>query len=467
MPPDTGPASTPTAATVTQPAHSVVMHPEYARTLASFAYVWGWPLANMDNRRASVAQVPEPGRLNGAVPCAPLGRLSMLHDYVTPDQTVIACPNQDVVYGAGFFSVDETPVVIQVPDFGDRFWVYALYDGRTEQFGRLGKAYGSKPGFYALIGPNWEGEIPAGITGVFRSPTEMANAVPRAFMDDTAEDRAAIQPVINQISAYPLSEFDGTMKIVDWSRSPAFPAPVPDGGGETQWVDPDTFFDRLPDLLDRIPPLPGEESLYAQFRLILAVAERDAKLKAAMVESAREAEATTIKRFLEWRHNGHPAGNGWNRSTNNAQWGIDYFNRTGTARSNMFDNRPEETQYFYTDFDSGGGSLNGARSYAVTFAAGQEPPVKGFWSLTLYNQHHFFHPNPLARYSLGTKNKTLKRNADGSLTLYVGADSPGPERESNWLPAPDGAFSLYIRAYWGDTAILDESWRPPAVERIG
>lgn len=117
-----------------------------------------------------------------------------------------------------------------------------------------------------------------------------------------------------------------------------------------------------------------------------------------------------IKPFHQWKHNGRPAGNGWNRSINNAQWGIDYFNRTGTSKSNMFDNRPDETQYFYTDFDGAGGLLSGGGNYEVTFAAGQEPPVNGFWSLTLYNEHHFFHPNNLKRYSLGTKNKDLKRN---------------------------------------------------------
>ncbi|MFP3813433.1 DUF1214 domain-containing protein, partial [Bacillus sp. SIMBA_005] len=89
--------------------------------------------------------------------------------------------------------------------------------------------------------------------------------------------------------------------------------------------------------------------------------------------------------------------------------------------------------------------LSGANSYSVTFAAGQEPPVNGFWSLTLYNDKHLFHPNPLNRYSLGTKNKDLKRNEDGSLTLYIGVKSPGQDKEANWLPAPEGDFSLYIR----------------------
>jgi hypothetical protein len=120
-----------------------------------------------------------------------------------------------------------------------------------------------------------------------------------------------------------------------------------------------------------------------------------------------------------------------------------YLNRTGTAKSNMYDNRPEETKYIYRDDDSQGQPLDGHNLYTVTFAKGQEPTVNGFWSLTLYNDVHLFHSNPLNRFSLGTKNKNLKRNADGSLTLYAGAKSPGADKESNWVPAPEGTFSLY------------------------
>jgi hypothetical protein len=105
-------------------------------------------------------------------------------------------------------------------------------------------------------------------------------------------------------------------------------------------------------------------------------------------------------------------------------------------------------------------------SYAITFPKGQTPPVRGFWSLTLYNEGHFFNPNALNRYSLGTKNKTLQYNADGSLTLYAGAKSPGTDKESNWLPAPDGTFSLYIRAYWAEKSILDGTWTPPQVVKV-
>ncbi|TDW59974.1 hypothetical protein EDF57_111103 [Novosphingobium sp. PhB55] len=448
---------------VAQPAADVVMFPAYAKAVGTAAYIWGWPMVNMINRRAAITKAPQPGLLNGVLPCAPRGRIGMLHDYIAPDQTFIACPNQDVVYGLGFFDLDKEPAVVQVPDFGDRFWVYALYDARTDQYADIGKPYGSKPGFYLMAGPNWKGEVPQGITEVVRSPTELANIIPRCFMDDTDEDRAAIQTIINQIVAYPLSEFDGMMKTTEWSKAPTIPGPQSTDGAETKWVVPETFFDELDQVLEGVPPLPGEESLYAQFRQILVAAKRDPSIKQALLEAAQDAEASIIKTFHQWEHNGRPAGNGWNRSTNNARWGIDYYDRTGTSKSNMFDNKPEETQYFYTDFDADGVSLDGQFAYEVTFPAGEEPPVNGFWSLTLYNEHHFFHPNGLNRYSLGTKNKSLQRGADGSLTLHIGAQSPGADKESNWLPAPDGAFSLYIRAYWGKESILDGSWQPPKI----
>ncbi len=457
VPPPTSPVE------VTQPAPNSSLSAGYVKTVARMAYVWGWPMVNQHNRRANITQAPKPGLLNGVLPVAPRGQLGMLHDYIAPDETFVTCPNQDVVYGLGFFSLDVEPVVVQVPDFGDRFWVYAIYDARTDQFAELGKPYGTKPGFYLLVGPNWKGSKPAGIQAVIRSPTELANIIPRVFMNDTPEDKQAVQPLVNGIVAYPLKEFDGKTRTMEWAKLPPIPGPK-STGRETVWVVPEKFFDQLGSVLDSVPPLPGEEALYSQFRALLAAAQTDPAVKKLLVETAVETEKEVIGQFFQWKHNGRPAGNGWNRSVNNASYGVDYFNRASTAKSNMFDNKPNETQYFYTDGDSSGAQLDGSKTYEITFAEGQEPPVNGFWSLTLYNEHHLFHPNDLMRYSLGTKNKTLKRNADGSLTLYAGAKSPGTDKESNWLPAPAGHFSLYIRAYWGKQAILDGSWTPPVIK---
>jgi len=455
-----------TAAEVPGPAPGTAMTKAYVQSVGRMAYLWGWPLVNNANRHAAFSKAPEPGLLGGVLPIAH-NSLSMLTNYVSPEQRFVTCTNQDVVYGFGFLDdLDDEPIVFQVPDFGDRFWVYALYDARTDELSNIGKQYGTKPGFYMVVGPNWKGETPKGITAVLRSSTTVVAAAPRVFMDDTSEDHAAVQPLLSQIDFYPLSQFDGKMKTKDWSKLPHFLAPPSKGKGETVWVNPETFFDELPAVMKQVPPLPGEEALYKWIGSVLEAADKDPAIKKTLTETAVAAERELISPFFQWRYNGRPAGNGWNSPVNNAKWGTDYANRTGTAKSNMYDNLPEETKYIYTDYDSQGQQLVGQNLYSITFAKGQVPPVKGFWSVTLYNELHFFNPNPLKRYSLGTKNKNLKFNADGSLTLYAGVKSPGADKESNWLPAPSGTFSLYIRAYWADKAILDGTWTPPKVEPV-
>ena len=455
-----------TAAEVPGPAPGTAMTTAYVQMVGRMAYLWGWPLVNNANRHAAFSKAPEPGLLGGVLPIAH-NSLAMLTNYVSPEQRFVTCTNQDVVYGFGFLdNLDKEPIVFQVPDFGDRFWVYALYDARTDELSNIGKQYGTKPGFYMVVGPDWKGEKPAGITAVLRSSTAVVAAAPRVFMDDTPEDHVAVQPLLSQVDFYPLSRFDGKMKTMDWSKLPHFPAPKPSGKGETQWVNPQTFFDELPSVMKSVPPLPGEEALYNWISSVLDAATKDPKIMQTLKETAVATEPELISPFFRWRNNGRPAGNGWNSPVNNAKWGTDYVNRTGTAKSNMYDNLPTETKYIYTDDDSQGQQLNGQSLYSITFAKGQVPPVKGFWSVTLYNELHFFNPNSLGRYSLGTKNRNLKYNADGSLTLYASAKSPGADKENNWLPAPNGTFSLYMRCYWSEQTILDGTWMPPKVEKV-
>jgi hypothetical protein len=441
-----------------------VMTPEYVATVARFAYIWGWPLVNNLNRSLAVEKLPGPGRIGDVVPAAPPGSISMLTDYISYKEQFVTCPNQDTVYGAGYQHVDSQPVVIQVPDFGERFFTYQIADARTDSFGGIGKQYGTKPGFYLLVGPTWTGKTPDGIAGVIHSPTDLVAIFPRVFQDDTAQDKAAIQPVLNQVMVYPLANFDGKMKTTDWKSTPAFPAP-PSTGGETKWVVPEKFFDELPIILKQIRPLPGEEALYQTFQAVLDAAAKDPKLKDVLNQTAVAAEKDLIAPLFEFHNNGRPVGNGWTSPSNGANWGYDYLSRAATGKSNMYDNAPQETRYIYTDFDSTGQRLDGAHAYTVTFPKGQTPPVDGFWSLTLYNKEHLFSPNPLNRFSLGTKSKSMKLGEDGSLTLYVQSGSPGVDKETNWLPAPKGDFSLYIRAYWPKAELTEGRWTPPLVQR--
>jgi hypothetical protein len=358
-------------------------------------------------------------------------------------------------------------VVLQVPDFGKRFWVMPGYDTRTDNFLQLGSMYGTQPGFYLVAGPDWKGEVPKGITKVFRATANTMLVAPRVFMDDTPEDRQALLAVIGGIDMYPLAKLDGTMTHHDWRKLPKFTPPRGSGGeAETAWVFPETFFDQLPVVLRDAPPLPGEEARYAQILAVVAAAQKDPTLKRAMIDEATKAEKQLVDPLLQFRNWGEQLPNNWSSISNGAAFGTDYFTRTAVARSNILVNAPNETKYIYQDLDASGARLNGANRYTVTFAKGQTPPVDGFWSLTLYDATHFFVPSELNRYSLGTKNKTLKYNPDGSLTIYVQADAPPEAQRANWLPAPKSAdFSLFIRAYWPKTAILDGSWTPPAVIR--
>jgi hypothetical protein len=387
----------------------------------------------------------------------------MLTDYIAPEERVVACPNQDVVYGLGILDFTKEPVVVQVPDFKDRFWVYQIVDGRTDSFAKLGKMYNTKPGFYLLTGPGWNGTVPNGITGVFHASTKIGIVIPRVFKESTPEDTQAVQPIVSQITLYPLSKFNNQMVTTDWTKLPKFPPPPGAGAEETKWVIPETFFDELSDVLDENPPLPGEDQFYTNARALLEAAKNDPKVKAALVASATDAEKNIVTPLFQFHNYGLPLPDNWTTQKNGADFGTDYYTRTAVAKSNIFVNTQNETKYFYQDLDSTGGRLNGAHSYTVTFPAGQLPPVKGFWSLTMYNEHHFFEPNKLVRYSLGTKNKDLQKSPDGSLTLYVSSTPPSPDKMTNWLPAPKGDFSVYLRSYWPEDAILNGSWTPPAV----
>src|SRR5215469_6571063 len=228
------------AAPLPGPIPGTRLTPEYVSAVGRFAYLWGWPMVNIHNRRIIMGKVPEMGYMGGIVPVAPPNQLAMLHDYVSPEERLVACPNQDVVYGFGLLDFSQEPVVVQVPDFGDRFWVYQVVDQRTDSFVQIGKMYGTKPGFYLLTGPGWKGTVPSGIAGVFHAKTTLGVIIPRVFKDDTPEDTQAVQSVIAPIMMYPLSKFTGQQQTKQWSTLPNLPSSS-QGDEETKWVDPQTF----------------------------------------------------------------------------------------------------------------------------------------------------------------------------------------------------------------------------------
>ncbi len=435
--------------------------PDFVRAIGRFAYLWGWPLVNVYNRYWTQGWVKTQTFLVGGVaPIGPINHLAMLTGYNEPGQRYITCPSQDLIYGFGVLDLSRDAVVVQVPDFGERFFVFQVTDHRTDAFSEIGSMYGTKPGFYLLAGPDWKGTAPAGINATFRASTNLGCIVPRVFQADDVADNAAVQPLLRKIMAYPLSRFDGAMKEKDWDNIIPLPWKSLDNE-EWRWVKPESFFDTLPKVLDLCPPLPGEEALYALFCSILAAAHEDRAMRETLNEAAVEADTALVAPLLEFRNFGVGLPHHWTTVLNSAEFGTDYYTRTAVAKSNIFINRPRETRYFYQDFDSDGARLDGSKRYSVTFK--ELPPVKGFWSITAYDQFHFLAPNALNRFSLGTKSRDLRFDPDGALTVHVQKDRPDADKVPNWLPAPDGPFSLYIRAYWPLPPIAEGLWTPPPV----
>ncbi|MEN2414411.1 DUF1254 domain-containing protein [Flavobacterium mesophilum] len=454
-----------TKSVVSGPVPNVIMTKEYVYQMGKQMYFWGWPLVNMHNRVLVMRKVPEPGLNGGAVPVAPVNHLCMTSDYITPAERYVACPNQDVVYGFGIMQLNESPVVVQVPDFGDRFWVVQLGNQRTDGIAKLGAMYGSKKGFYLIVGPGWNGKVPDGITEVFHSDTNLAFVIPRAFLNNTPEDRKAIQPVINQLMAYPLNEYDGKVKTKEWAKIPSFPDPnKSEGGKEVAFVIPEKFFAELPSILQEVPAFKGEESMYASFNSVLDAVKKDSTLMPVLTKAAIDAEKELIEPFRQFKNVGVPVGNYWNTTKNGAAFGTDYLSRTSAARANIFVNQPQETIYYNQDLDGKGAELNGKSNYTITFPKDLIPKVKGFWSLTVYDHNHFFFINDAKIYSLGTKNKNLKYNQDGSLTLYFQNEKPSGDKANNWLPVPKDKFGLLLRSYWPEESMLKGYTPPPLVK---
>jgi len=185
--------------------------------------------------------------------------------------------------------------------------------------------------------------VPDGIAGVFRFDTRIAMCAPRVFMDDTGQDRAAIQPVLNQVMMYPLSEYTGAMRATDWSAAPVFPAGgATSGEQETQWVDPARFCAALPEVMAEVPARPGEEAWYGWLDSLLQAAAGDPRVAGLLDEAAADANAGLVNDLFQFRNIGLPLPGNWSTQRNGARFGTDYLMRTAMGKANIFVNTPEE-----------------------------------------------------------------------------------------------------------------------------
>lgn len=426
---------------------------EYAYTLGVQAYIYGYPLVEMYRVRHKA--VFDPANKNRT----PLNQFRHMRALFNHTAATVVAPNNDTLYSSAWLDLAQEPLVLEVPDTQGRYYVMQFMDFYTNNFAYVGKrATGTKPGRYAITGPNWHGALPKGLRQI-QAPTNAVWLLGRTLVDGQ-DDLPAAHAIQDQYRLTPLSAWH---KKARPDSAPAAPPPAYDPG------DPLRFYEWLDNALSENPP-PAREaalmSLFGQIGVGPGKAFQAASLDQPTANGLRRA-VDVAPRLLASLSSGQPA-NGWQAFlAHTGRFGDDYRYRAYVAKTALASNSPEEAYNYSIHLDSQGEPLNGNRKYVVRFEPGQLPPVEAFWSLSLYRfPSLFFAENPLARYSLGDRSRELRYAKDGSLEIYIQQTSPGEDKASNWLPAPVEDIALVLRCYLPRPAISNGAWIPPAVIRV-
>ncbi|MDM0115504.1 DUF1254 domain-containing protein [Variovorax sp. J22R133] len=415
------------------------------RAIAKEAYIYAFPM--LENYNTMYKQLANPA---GKEYTGGFGKFRHYSEAYTPENHDVVTPNNDTPYSWAWLDLRAEPWVVSVPAVpGDRYYVQQWVDLFTYNFAYVGsRTTGNGLGNFLIVGPNWKGAMPAGINQVFRSETDIVMTLTRVALDGPA-DVPNVKAVQSGMQLRSLSQYD---KMTAPRPAPAIVFPPYDAAKARSH----DFIGYLNFLLQFTqPPHPSEVDLMKRFAMIgigpgvpfdaarlppATLAAIDAGVADAKAEQAQVARTTLSSNGLF----------GTREALKN-----NYMTRAIAAEKGLYGNSLEEAWY-------GGYAGDGNKLSTVHFAKGQLPPAKFFWSMTLYTlPDRFLYANPIKRYSVGDRTRGLKRDADGGLTLYIGNASPGPDKESNWLPAPPGPYSAVARVYGPSKAAMDGTWKLP------
>jgi hypothetical protein len=413
------------------------------------AYVYGYPMMVLDQTKQTMAK----GVTN---------HFAYLSAPPPPSNRSVVRPNVDTLYATAFLDLTAEPVVVHVPDTHGRYYVMQMMDANTNVFASPGKrTTGTGARDFVVVGPAWHQtvQLQAGMTAI-HSPTNTVWIINRTQLNGD-KDIEAVNAIQRELAIAPLSE---------WPKG-AIPALPTKGEANVSQTPPDAveamsapaYFNKLALLLRDNPPLAADALVlerFAKIGLIPGQAFNPSPDLALTLEKAKERARDAID---EKEANLGEKVNGWHVVAKDiGTYGTDYLQRAAVAELGLGANLPEDAVYPSTSTDVTGQPLKGDKSYVLHFAKGEQPPVNAFWSLTMYDKDGYFVPNPLQRQA--ARDSLLKKNRDGSVDIYIQADSPGKDREANWLPAPkDAPFTLLLRMYWPKQPVLDGSYEPPGV----
>lgn len=437
-----------------------------AREIAEEGYIYGLPLVMNYAVMHEFAVDAKSGEFK-----APFNEIRNLHHVATYEDTAVVTPNSDTPYSILWLDLRAEPMVISVPAVErERYYSVQLIDGNTYNFGYIGsRTTGSDAGSYLVVGPDWKGEKPAGIEQVFSSTTPFVFANFRTQLIDV-EDLPNVQEVQAGYQVRPLSAF--------------LEQPAPPAGPKIDFLPATTqgikgnFFEYLDAALEFVPPTADDRAVRARLARLGVGAGKSFDFKDLPV-AHKQAIALGMKagddEVARFAASGNKVVNGWSIGSffgDRDFYKGDWLKRAAAAKAGLYGNNAVEAMYPFTRTNANGETLDASqRNYTITFAAGQLPPVNAFWSVTMYDgKSQLLIKNPIDRYLINSPMLPgMKKSEDGSLTLYIQKDSPGADKDANWLPAPDGTIYLVMRLYWPKSeapSILpagDGTWQPPAV----
>lgn len=434
---------------------------DYAYTLGVQAYVFGFPYVYLPSLRWDWVTQPKPA--GDITPYAALNHFSHVRTLADASYRGGGSPNQDTLYSLAWVDVSKEPFILSHPDMGNRYFTFELASIDSDNFAYVGRrTTGAKAGSFAIVGPDWKGTLPTGVKRLPASRTPTVLVFGRTLVDGQA-DVPEVNALQDQFTLIPLSL---------WGKKDA---KLPESRDVWKPFDPSTDplaeWKTMNRAMTENPPEARLATLVELFgRVGVGPGQNIDKLDDATKRGLARAAVDGRKLLNEVLRSGMLG-----KQVNN--WSIPpkIFGRAGLADDfllrgsvqclgGIIANDPEEAVYYNTTLDESGQPFDGAKRYTIHFAPNELPKVQGFWSLTLYDPTYNFTPNAINRYAIGDRDKDLKKDADGGLTIYIQNTSPGKEKESNWLPSTaSGEFLLVLRTYIPGAEIVEQKWAPPAV----
>ena len=426
------------------------------------AYIYGYPLVTMEMTRRVMTNSAKSEDNH-----APMGQFHHARKYPDAKFRDVTAPNADTLYSTAWLDLSKEPYLLSIPDAKGRYYLMPMLDGWSTVFTVPGKrTTGTSAQKYAITGPGWQGVTPKDFD-VLESPTNMVWILGRIYCTGTPEDYKAVHAFQDQISLIPLSAYDESYTPPVGKVDPNIDMKTP-VREQVNRMDTETYFKLFTALMKDNPPVVADAPMVAKMAKIGIVPGQKfdiSKLDPSVSKGLQDVPKVAQENIMgHYKYAGFME-NGWTYSIKTGVYGTDYLQRAFVTAIGLGANRPQDAIYPTSEVDADGKEYDGANKYVMHFAKGQTPPANAFWSLTMYDAKYFFVPNALNRYTLSSRFE-FKYNPDGSLDFYIQKDSPGKDKESNWLPAPAGKFILMLRLYWPKESMLNGTWKPPAVERV-